>query len=79
MDGEAFYQAECFTRPLYSMTDQSAAWVSRWQMELVVVFKELLQRYAFEMGWDGGERRMARSTINPMEGGLPVNVRVRRR
>lgn len=47
------------------------------KLELLVVMKELLQRYTFEMGWDGVERFMRRGMSAPMLGGLPVKVKMR--
>lgn len=43
--------------------------------EILVVLKELLERYEFTMGWDGEEREPRRSLTLPMLGGLPVRVK----
>ncbi len=44
---------------------------------LLITFREMLRRYEFGMGWDGGERYGKVGLTMAMEGGLPVRVRLR--
>ena len=47
------------------------------KLELIVVVKDLLQRYDFQMGWDGSDRSPGRGFTARMDGGLPIKVRRR--
>lgn len=74
---EMNHKPSAYESPVFHGGPRSCLGQKMAKLELVVVMKELLERYVFEAGWDGGERRTGRAFTNPMEGGLPVRVRRR--
>ena len=74
---EMKYRPSAFENPVFHAGKRNCLGQQLAKLELVVVMKELLQNYEFEMGWDGSDRSPRRGFTARMEGGLPIKVRRR--
>ena len=71
---EMKHRPTAFENPVFHGGKRSCLGQQLAMLEMLVVTKELLQRYNFAKGWDGSERFPRRSFTFRMDGGLPIKV-----